>query len=346
MKNVHGGDIYSYKNILDFSANINPFGTPESVMDAIKEASASVAAYPDLFCRKLRSEIAGREGIEADKIICGNGAADLIYRFIFAVKPKKAMVLAPSFSEYEQALKTVDCEIVYYELDKKTFQLTPEFLHAITSEIDLLCLCTPNNPTGLAIAPWLLTKIIKKCKEKDIYLLLDECFYDFLEKESAYIPYRDREVYPKLFTLRAFTKMYGLAGVRLGYGFCEDEKLIEQMYFCGPPWNVSGIAQAAGLAALREEALPAKTREYIACQKNYLYKEFDRLGITYWRSDANYIFFCAEPGLKEKMIDCGVLIRDCSNYRGLTEGYYRIAVKRQEENMQFLKALRKAIRRQ
>lgn len=343
MKYEHGGDIYSYPQLVDFSANINPFGTPDEVVEAIKKAAEHVAPYPDFSCRKLRDAIAKMEGIMSEKVLCGNGAADLIYRFVGAIKPKKALLAVPCFSEYEQALKSVGCQVKYYTLDQRTFTLTEEFLEALTEELDMICLCTPNNPTGISIPNHLLEKIIKRCKEKNIAFLLDECFMEFVEEEKQFLPYKDREPYDKMFTLRAFTKMYGLAGIRLGYGFCEDGQLLEQMQLCGPPWNVSTVAQEAGIAALGLTDFPKKIRCYIEQQKEYLYTELKQMNLTVWQSDANYLFFKAEKQLKEKLIKQGFLIRDCSNYVGLQDGYYRIAVKTEEENKKLIQALKNSL---
>lgn len=340
MKYEHGGDIYSYPQLVDFSANINPFGTPKEVIEAIKKAADHVAPYPDFSCRKLRDAIANREGIVPEQILCGNGAADLIYRFVTAIKPKLALLVVPCFSEYEQALQSVGCQVEYYKLDQGSFALTEEFLEALTEELDLICLCTPNNPTGISIPKELLEKIIKRCKEKNIAFLLDECFLDFVGEEKQFPPYKEREHYDRMFTLRAFTKMYGLAGIRLGYGFCEDAQLLEQMQLCGPPWNVSTVAQEAGIAALGLTEFPKKIRSYIEKQKEYLYTELKQMNLTVWQSDANYLFFKAEKHLKEKLIKQGFLIRDCSNYVGLQEGYYRIAVKTEEENKRLIQALK------
>ncbi len=343
MKYGHGGDIYSYPQLVDFSANINPFGTSGEVIEAIKKAAEHVAPYPDFYCRKLRDAIANAEEIESEKIICGNGAADLIYRFVAAIKPQKALLAVPCFSEYEQALRSVGCEVEYYKLDSQTFTLTEKFLEALTEQVDIICLCTPNNPTGISIPEKLLEKIIKRCKEKNIAFLLDECFRDFVGEEKQFLPYKDRKHYDKMLTLRAFTKMYGLAGIRLGYGFCENAQLLEQMQLCGPPWNVSTVAQEAGLAALGLTDFPEKIRRYIEKQKEYLYTELKQMNLMVWNSDANYLFFKAEKQLKEKMIKQGFLIRDCSNYAGLQAGYYRIAVKTEEENKRLVTALKNSL---
>lgn len=346
MKQIHGGDIYQYENILDFSANINPFGTPEGVREAVRNSVDSVKHYPDIFCRELREKIGKAEGVGKENVICGNGAADLIYRLVFAKKPKTALVLAPGFAEYEQALRAHGTEVRYYYLNKEDFRLKESFLDTLTEDLTMLCICSPNNPTGTTIEPKLLERIRIKCKEKGIFLLMDECFNDFLEEPEQYSLKEKAKSDTNVFLLKAFTKMYGMAGIRLGYGICADRALLEQMYEAGPPWNVSTVAQHAGIAALEDTEYPKRTRAYIKEQREYLYQELSALGIHYWKTEANYIFFQAFEGLKEAMIDEGILIRDCSNYPGLAKGYYRIAVKTKEENQKLVQALKQVMENQ
>ena len=338
MKTIHGGDIYHYENILDFSANINPLGTPEKVIEAVKHSLNDIVHYPDITCEALRTKIAEEEQVEKETVICGNGAADLIYRLVFAKKPKRALVLAPGFAEYEQALKAYGTTVIHYYLNHKDFRLDETFLEALTEDLDMLCICSPNNPTGAVIEPELLQRISSACKEKEIFLLMDECFNDFLEEPEKYTLLETAKKEKHIFILKAFTKMYGMAGIRLGYGICTDRILLEKMYEAGPPWNVSVLAQKAGIAALEERDYPKITREYIKKEKEKLYEKLDKLGIQYWKTEANYIFFKEKKGLKELFLEKGILIRDCSNYEGLEEGYYRIAVKSEKDNETLMEA--------
>lgn len=345
LENVHGGDIYSYEseNIIDFSVNVNPLKTPESILTAAGESLKHMDRYPDMFSRKLRKAIGEKEQVQEDYIICGNGAADLIYRFVSAVKPKKALLVAPSFLEYARALEMVECQIIYYMLDTTTFQLQRDFLDHITEDLDMVCICNPNNPTGKLIEKELLNDICEVCKKHGVRLLVDECFNEFVaeSEQHSLLSYARNEKH--IFLLKAFTKMYGMAGIRLGYGICRDEKLLEKMYHCGCPWNVSGMAQAAGIAAIKEQTFVQQTRDYIRKEKKKLYQALEELQITYWESDANYIFLKEKEGLKEALLSQGILIRDCSNYKGLSWGYYRIAIKSPKENQALIQALEQVL---
>lgn len=345
MPDKHGGDIYSYKKgILDFSANINPFGMPEGVKRAIIDSIEAVIQYPDVECRELREKISQKEKIDKESIICGNGAAELIFNLCLTLKPKKALILAPTFSEYEQGLDTIKAEKIFYNLkEENDFIIDKDILKYLNEDIDIIFLCNPNNPTGSVIKKELLNQIIDKCKENNIFIVLDECFNDFLEDRELYTAKDKIKENDKLFILRAFTKMYAMAGIRLGYGLCSNKRLLDALKKSRQPWSVSTLAQRGGIAALEEEEFAEKTRKYIANEKEFLYKGFEKLNIRYFKSMANYIFFKADKGLDKSFIDKNILIRNCDNYRNLKEGYYRIAVKAHNENEIFFKALKEIL---
>lgn len=342
----HGGDIYSNEGLVDFSANINPLGPGEKVMKALKKSLENVTAYPDPKCRALREAVAKREATVPEHIICGNGAADLIYTMVLAEKPKRALLCTPSFSEYEKALRTVDCQIRFHERkEEEGFALTRRYLDELTEDLDMIFLCSPDNPTGQCVEESLLLEIVETCEKKKIRLVLDECFLDFTEDG----PWTHHELLIRenrmLFLLRAFTKMFSIPGVRSGYGVCSDTGLLERMQKSRQPWAVSVLAQAAGRAALADDLLPAVTRQLIAEERCHIMGEFTRMGIRYYPASANYILFYSEIDFYEEMKQEGFLIRYCRNYRGLGKGYYRIAVKGREDNDKLLRAFGRIIER-
>lgn len=331
---IHGGDIYRNKEVLDFSVNGNPLGTPEAVLKAVKEGALEIAYYPDMICEKLREAISLFENVPADQIICGNGAAELFFAVVMAVKPKKALLLAPAFSEYERALRVWDADIQYYRLSReKGFALDEGILKHITEELDLLFLCNPNNPTGQVIEKVLLEKILEKCKACRVYVVLDECFIEFLDEPFRYEMKSQVNDFPGLLIVKAFTKIFAMPGLRLGYGLSADKKLLEKMNGVLQPWNVSGPAQAAGTAVLKDcEEYMAETRAFVSNERNYMIQQLKRLGFSVYDSRANYIFFSGRKGLYKEALANGFLIRDCSGYEGLEEGDYRIAVRTRREN--------------
>lgn len=349
MKLIHGGDVAGYEaeygtRPLDYSANINPLGLPDGVRRAVIDALDQADAYPDPLCRKLRGAIAQAEQAAPGHILCGNGAADLIFRLVLAARPRHALVTAPTFAEYEQALALVDCRVTrHFLLERENFALTERFLAALQPDVDMVFLCNPNNPTGQVIKPALLQKIVGICRENGIRLVVDECFNAFLDEPGKNTVKPLLEANPHLLVLKAFTKLYAMAGIRLGYCLCADEALLEQMARCGQPWGVSSLAQAAGVAALAEQDYVQRTRVLIARERGWMRQALAAQKQRVLGSAANYIFFQTDtPELGEKMRRCGVMIRSCANYPGLDGSWYRCAVRSHEENVRMIEALKRA----
>lgn len=340
-RKLHGGDIYRHPDVIDFSVNTNPLGTPESVKRAVQESVAKIEHYPDVRCEALREAISRFEQVNMEEIFCGNGAAELFFAAVQTVWPQKALVIAPSFSEYEEALRSVGAEVEYYYLcEEDNFQIREDYVDKLSEEIDMIFLCNPNNPTGVLLERKFILEVLKRCKEKNSLFVLDECFVDFVEEPENHTIKDMLKEYPNLFLLKAFTKRYAMAGVRLGYGLSSNQRLLEKIQHCGQPWAVSTVAQKAGIAALKEEEYVKRSMAYVHAQRKKLIKNLTLLGYKTFDSKANYIFFQGEEGLYEKCLEKGILIRDCSNYYGLKKGYYRVAVKLQEENEKLLEVLK------
>lgn len=348
---IHGGDVYSARQKmkqepLDFSANINPMGMPPGAVRAAADALQQCTQYPDPLCRELRAALAAYEGIPAEQIVCGNGAADLIFRIVAATHPQRALLLEPTFAEYEQALRSMDCSIAYFPLQESEGFVLPEaFLQQLTPEINLLFLCNPNNPTGRTVSPALLQEIWKRCEEAGILLVVDECFNEFLEHPEQNTLKGVLKTGTNSVILKAFTKSFAMPGLRLGYGLCGNRDLAERIFSCGQPWGVSIPAQAAGVAALQEQGYLERMRRLIQTERRWLSENLARLGLRVFPSEANYILFRTETeiSLRERMEQRGVLIRACGNYRGLDDRYYRIAVRGHDENERLIAALKCAL---
>ena len=341
----HGGDVYQRHYRLDFSVNVNPLGTPERVMAAACEGIRHSARYPDVECRKLREKLARTEGIPGEQIIFGNGAADLIFSLVLAKKPGKVLLPAPTFAEYEQAVRMAGGEAVYYKLrEEESFLLDRRIIDRITPDLDMLFLCNPNNPTGLPLKKELVCKILEQCAACGVLLVVDECFNEFLDIPEDYSVKKYVDRYPGLFILKAFTKIYAMAGLRLGYGFTSDQKLLARMREMSQPWNVSIPAQYAGVAALDETDYVGRCKAMLSGEREYLKEGLKKLGFTVYDSQANYIFFKGWPGLYQAMEEQGILIRDCSNYVGLSKGFFRIAVKTREENKELIQCMEEVMK--
>ena len=339
LTNPHGGDIYGGGVTLDFSANTNPYGTPAGVLDAVKAALPEMHRYPDPYCRSLVDAIAEFEGVDKHFILCGSGAAELISAYCAALHPKTALELAPTFSEYSLGLNRVGCSVKrYYLTPDNDFRLDEHFLyHLEDTTPEAVFLCNPNNPTGALIDPKLLKRVLDFCKEAHIKLFIDECFLDLSDNGISMKAYL--QGYPNLFLLKAFTKSYGMAGIRLGYCLCADAQLLTAMAREVQPWNVSSLAQAAGVAALKEEAFLKETKKLIQRERPWLQTKLEAFGFRVCPSYANYLLFQGPVDLHRKLKAQGIAIRNCDNYPGLTAGWYRIAVRRHEENKKLISAI-------
>lgn len=342
---VHGGDWAGFEMEygappLDFSSNVSPLGLPEGVRRAAAEALWDAERYPDPLCRELRRAIAEAEGVSVDWCLCGGGSADLIYRAALAVRPGRALVTAPGFAEYAAALELVRCDTAHYPLKEETgFALDRDFLNAVTPDTDIVFLCQPNNPTGQSVPRSLLASLLERCREVRALLVVDECFCDFLDDPGAYAMKGWLGEYENLLILKAFTKLYAMAGLRLGYCLCACAPLLDAMRTAGQPWAVSGPAQAAGAAALRETGYVQAVRTLISRERSWLGGELTRLGFWVIPGEANYLLFFSPKPLAEPLRRRGILIRDCGNYRGLRSGWYRAAVRAHEENCRLTAAL-------
>ena len=338
--NPHGGDIYGEEILLDFSANTNPFGTPKGVLDAICGTLSDIHRYPDPYCRRLTQAIAEFEDVPKEYILCGNGAADLIYAYCETVRPSLAVELAPTFSEYALGLKRVGCQVErYYLKPEKDFTLEDGFLAFLAEKKpEAVFLCNPNNPTGKIIDAELMKQILVSCKQNGTCLFVDECFLDLSDSGESLKQYLAN--YRNLFILKAFTKSYGMAGIRLGYCMSSDSELLEKMSQSTQPWNVSSIAQAAGVAALQEKAFLQKTKALIVVERQWLKRELEELGFRVCPSSVNYLLFQAPACLHTKLRAKKIAIRNCDNYVGLGPCWYRIAVRLHEENEALIRAIK------
>ena len=350
MRETHGGDWAGYQFEygtlpLDFSASVSPLGLPEGVRRAAATALDNSHRYPDPECRALVRALSERYGVPGRRIVCGNGAADLIYRLALALRPKRALVPVPTFSEYGAALETAGCQVERFPLNEtEDFVLTPALLSRITPETGLLFLCQPNNPTGRTVSPALLADILAACAETGTVLAADECFADLLDEPNRYSLTGRLGDSTNLVVIRAFTKQYAMAGLRLGYALCGSEELAESLRRSGPPWAVSAVAQAAGLAALEERDYLEELRSLIRRERPRLAAGLAALGCRVVPGEANFLLFRhRDTGLGEKLRRRGILLRECGDFPGLAPGWYRAAVRRKEENETLLRTLEEVL---
>lgn len=336
----HGGDIYRNQIRLDFSVNTNPLGMPDPVKEALHQAVEEAENYPDIRAQALSAAVAEQLQVRKEQLVFGNGASELFHAVLHAIKPSKILIPVPSFLGYEEAAKAIDGEVIFYEMKKEEkFCLTDRILDVLDENISLVFLANPNNPVGNLVEPELIFQIAEKCRQCDITLVLDECFMELTGKEQTYSFLKRLDEFPNVVVIRAFTKLYAIPGVRLGYLVCE-QNLAEKIRLQLPEWNLSVFAQRAGVAAIKEQEYIARAVVCIQTQRQFLLEELQAAGCSVFDSDADYLLFYSEMPLYELFLQRGILIRDCSNFRGLQRGYYRIAVKSEEQNRMFAEVLR------
>lgn len=344
-RSPHGGDIYQNRAEHDFSANINPFGMPPQVREALMAAVGQSVLYPDPYCTVLRRAIAGAEGVPEGAVLCGNGAAELVYSFAYALPGgKPALVVSPTFSEYETALKAAGAGAERFFLRREEgFCPGRELLALDFSRYSAVFVCSPNNPTGVMMDKALLEALAEKCAGAGTRLFCDFCFLDLSDEPDAYDLPELTAAFPEVFVLKAFTKSYGLAGIRLGYGLCTDGDFLTRMSQKAPCWNVSTPAQQAGIAALSAPEWVEKARAVLLPQRKLMRQALLAEGVQALDGRANFLLLRSELPLYERLLVRGFLTRNCGNYPGLDGHDLRIAVKAPAENALLLGAIRECI---
>lgn len=343
----HGGNIYriaeelsvSESRLIDFSASINPLGVSERVKDVIKSCLDDLVNYPDPDTKMLRHKIAEHNGIDPETVICGNGSTELIYLIPRALKPKKVLIPAPTFSEYERACRlSSKLRVECYELKKENgFEIIPDAFIKAMRGCDMAFLCNPNNPTGHLLKKDDVLRIAEAAKEMNCCLIVDEAFIDFVLEGSVI---RDVPENPYLIVLRSMTKFYALTGLRIGYGVFHKD-IINKIKEFKEPWTVNTLAQQAAIAAIADDEYAIETHELIKREKDFLEKGFQALNVEHLPSSVNYYLLktadveSITSGLKNK----GILIRDCSNFTGLNTSYIRVAVRSRSNNEMLIREL-------
>ena len=381
----HGGNIYkvfrekNIKEILDYSSNINPYGIPDSLKKRITENLEILERYPDPDYIELRQKLAHLNKVDVPNIILGNGATEIIFLFMKVINPKKILIAAPTFGEYERAVKATErvedssilgnsnkkkydeksfgkqkIEIEYFELkESDDFKLNIGNLkNELAKKYDLLIICNPNNPTGKFLKLSETEQILKECNKYNTKLFIDEAFIDFLEDGMKESIINTKENKQNLFVTRAFTKFFAIPGLRLGYGIYFDKNLEKGISEKKEPWSVNNIAEIAGLTVLDDTEYIEKTLKWIKEEKIYMYEKLNEInGIKPYKTEVNFITVKIDEKLfseglnvkilREKMLEQGILIRDASNFKFLDERFFRLAIKNRKNNDRVIGTLKK-----
>lgn len=352
---LHGGNIYKLKReagieVIDYSANINPFGLSEELKKGIIDNLSVLEKYPDPEYISMKKIIADYNGVEIDNIVVGNGATEIMFLYAKCLKPKKVLIVSPTFAEYERALKSTNCHVDYFQLreDENFILNIPRLKETLDETYDLLVICNPNNPTGKFIKKDILDDLARFCTTKETMILLDEAFIEFVEGNlnESILEYRNKNV----FIVRALTKFFAIPGLRLGYGITFDMKLKEEIESSREPWSVNAIAELATKILLEDNKYIEKSENWIRVEKEYMYRNLCNIeGIKPYKTETNFILVKLTNGIKvgefrEKMITLGVLVRNASNFNYLDNSYFRLAIKDRENNNKVLRCVKDAIR--
>lgn len=350
---LHGGNIYRLKRegrgeLLDYSSNINPLGVPESFKQKVIESFDILEKYPDPDYVELRENIGKYNNTEIENIVVGNGATEILFLYIKSLKPKKALLLAPSFAEYRRALESVDCEIIYHNLEeKRDFKLDVQSFLETLPQCDLVVICNPNNPTGNFIPLKDIKKINEELKRRGTKLFIDEAFIEFIKgwEDFTAVNLKDSNI----FVMRALTKFFAVPGVRLGYGISYDNEVMKKIPKYKEPWSINSFADIAGKIMLWDRDYIEKSEKWIEEEKVWFYNETLKVeGIKSYRTNTNFILIQllnkTSAEVREKMIERGIVVRDASNFVGLNNHYIRLAIKDRENNKKVLQALGEVVR--
>ncbi len=334
----HGGDVFESAVKLDFSININPLGMPTEVAKAIKEAVDGADIYPDYKSRKLTTLLAKKHEICENQIVIGNGASEIILA-IARMGRKTATIIEPTFSEYASSLEMAGVAVTSYQMGENlTFEMAAA---EKISPCDICFICNPNNPTGKLVQMEVLKVLAKNLKANGGILVVDECFIEFTNGESC-----DKILneHPNIIIIRAFTKIYAMAGVRLGYAVCGNAENAEKIKNQLPMWNVSHLAQKGGERAIEKCGDFSHMLEIVESGRKYLSENLENLGFKVFQSDANFILFVADFNLKTPLLERGILVRDASDFVGLSKNTFRICVSTADKNEILIENIKEIIK--
>jgi histidinol-phosphate aminotransferase len=337
---------YGIKDVIKMASNENPLGPSPKAVLAIQEALLQLNMYPDGQSCDLRLALAEKYGLHPNQITIGNGADGLIQEICMAFLADNCDVIvsASSFPVYDLFTRAMRARLVKtpltpgYGIDLKAFS------DAVTERTKIIFVCNPNNPTGTVVHKNEVDNFIHKIPD-NILVVLDEAYYEFNESEDfpdslGYI----REGHKNILVMRTFSKVYGLAGIRIGYAFA-DEYLINHLNTIKEPFAVNRLAQIAGIAALQDEEFTKRSISETRFGKEYLYKEFERMGLFHVKSHTNFIL--VEIGSNtsqviDRLMQMGVIIRPCTGYNLPT--FARITVGNIDQNKRLIKSLEELLR--
>lgn len=350
--NHHGGDLYQYdRPMVDFSANINPLGVPDSFKKALGERWDVFARYPDPSYQELKQKVAAYLKVDPQWVLLGNGAVDLIYKAIRSAARERVYGLCPTFSEYRRAASVAQLdyrELPVFKDDYRRIDL--EKLCASILPGSTVVLCNPNNPTGTLVPQPELGRVVEQLARRDCALIVDEAFIEFTDGHEQQTALAMVDRYPQLLVIRAATKFFGMPGLRLGYGITANPNWQRRIRELDQPWQINAAAVVAAEVIFNDREYLSKTKVWLKEEPSYLYQSLGKLpDLQVYPSQANFYLarllradFDAYQ-LHAQLVEQGVLIRTPQGFSGLTPYHFRVAVKDRASNDRLVAALRAAL---
>jgi threonine-phosphate decarboxylase len=358
----HGGRVYEaarelgigVDEVLDFSANMNPYGPPESVMNAVRSAIGQIIHYPDPESHDLVYALACQHGVSPECIVVTNGAEEALWLLPQVLCAQKGIICSPSFSGYSSSMYAWHKPSVFvpsnFRWHPKRFESALYEAAEQVSEGDVLFVCNPNNPTAELAPRQVIADILREVRVRGGTLVLDESFMQFVRCEHAYSFATSAATGSALVVVRSLTKFYSIPGLRVGYVLMPRE-LAARMRCMLPHWNVNRLAQVAALAAVQDERYRYDSVIRLSQAKDELCTRLRELRVfRVHESSANFLLLeILDRSLDSRRL-CTlarrnrVLLRDCADFPALSRRYIRVAVRKPAHNAQLIRVLEHIIR--
>lgn len=352
----HGSDLEAVgryynipkESIVCFGANVNPLGLSEYVKKTLAEHLDILSSYPDRNYTSLKETIGLYCNVNPANVIVGNGSTELISLLIQTRRPQKALILGPTYSEYERELSLVGGSLDYYHLkEEMNFNLDVEdFCKTLSEGYDLVIICNPNNPTSSALTAGQIERILGACRQNESFLMIDETYVEFAPDISAVSSMPLTAKYDNLMVLRGVSKFFAAPGMRLGYGATSNREFLDSLIHMQNPWSLNSLGAYAGELMLKDNAYIHNTRELISGERAHMLEylsHFDCLKV--YPANANFILVrLLIPGITsadafEYLIKRGLMIRDCSTFECLEGEYIRFCIMSPEANTRLLQGI-------
>lgn len=342
-KNFHGSDIeviekkYNIQKgkIINFSSNVNPLGLPKSCKDAIINNVDALENYPDRESNSLKELISNYSGCSIENIAVGNGASEVTKVFINIINPKKSLIIAPTYSEYEVELTRIGSDIDYFELkEQDNFKVKPDIIKNILNDnYDLLIICNPNNPTGTLIKQNDMLELVKYCKKNNIFVMVDETYIEFVEnfatREIDSVNITNNDELDNLIVLRGISKFYSLPGIRFGYAITNNKSLLYKAESYMNVWSVNSLVEITIESIFNDKNFINASHKFMNTERQ---KILDRLldidNLEFFYPNANFVLVkilnnTTSQELFEKAIQKNMMIRNCESFQFLNNKFFR-----------------------